>query len=280
MEGLESRGFVERAGCGMEIIRRLGAGIFVVRTADLKLIYVNRRFEEMFGYDPGELNGVDVATLNAPGSNSSPQEIAERIAAALRRDSLWSGEIENIRKDGSRFWSEATITATQLSEQGVAWVGVSQDVTEQKQAQGALQRKTIAIQEMLTAIESEKEKIGRAMVSNVERIIMPIIHELEVGLSQTQQKTVDLLKKSLEEIISPFAKRLEGAFPSLTPTEIRMCNLIRRGLSTKEIARLEHVCPSTVNKHRENIRRKLGITGKRINLATHLEALVNDRGKG
>ena len=61
-------------------------------------------------------------------------------------------------------------------------------------------------------------------------------------------------------------------YHSLTPSEIKICNMIRNGLRTKEIAELRKVSIATVNRHREHIRRKLGITNNDVNLATYLQS--------
>ncbi len=45
-------------------------------------------------------------------------------------------------------------------------------------------------------------------------------------------------------------------------------------LTTKEIARIRHVSPSTVARQREQIRKKLGIAGSDTNLATHLRQFL------
>jgi DNA-binding CsgD family transcriptional regulator len=59
-------------------------------------------------------------------------------------------------------------------------------------------------------------------------------------------------------------------FATLAPAELQLCNMIRNGLPSKEIARIRHVSPVTVSRQRENIRRKLGITNTGINLTTFL----------
>ncbi|WP_413873434.1 helix-turn-helix transcriptional regulator [Desulfobacula sp.] len=49
--------------------------------------------------------------------------------------------------------------------------------------------------------------------------------------------------------------------------------MIKSGLKTKEISKLRHISSSTVNRHRERIRKKLGITNEDINLATYLMSI-------
>jgi DNA-binding CsgD family transcriptional regulator len=101
-----------------------------------------------------------------------------------------------------------------------------------------------------------------------------------VGLSPTSKPPalpVDyllLLKRNLEEIVSPFTNKLSKEFMILTPVEVQICNMIKNGLSTKEIAKLRGISPATVSRHREHIRKKLGITKKEVNLATYLSALM------
>ncbi|MDY7010587.1 MAG: PAS domain S-box protein [Planctomycetota bacterium] len=136
--------------------------------------------------------------------------------------------------------------------------------------QSALYEKNVALREVMAGIQDEKKEFSRRVIGNVEKIIMPMLHTLEHELPQGQRKYLNLLRESIEDITLPFADNLSREFASLTPTEIRICNLIRRGIPTKEIADLHHISPATVNKHREHIRRKLRITNKNINLETYL----------
>ena len=59
----------------------------------------------------------------------------------------------------------------------------------------------------------------------------------------------------------------------LTQREIEICNMIKSGLTSKEIARVLNVSYRTVETHRNNIRNKLEITKKGINLITYLKSL-------
>ena len=108
--------------------------------------------------------------------------------------------------------------------------------------------------------------------TNVDKILMPILHTLDFGLSQTQRKYAEMLRTNLEDIVSPFVRDLSKAYLSLTPTEINICNMIRSGMRTKEIAQIRGVSVATINRHREHIRRKLKITNSEINLMTYLQS--------
>ena len=83
---------------------------------------------------------------------------------------------------------------------------------------------------------------------------------------------MEMLQTNLEEITSPFISQLSLAYHSMTPTEIAICNMIRNGMHTKEIAETRGVAAATINRHRENIRRKLKLTNEDVNLATFLQS--------
>ncbi len=136
----------------------------------------------------------------------------------------------------------------------------------------ALQEANTALRLVLARIEQEKQEIHRDTKMNVEKILMPILHALALQLSPAQKKYVEMLQTNLEQITSPFISQLSLSYHSMTPTEITICNMIRNGMRTKEIAEMRGVSEATVNRHREKIRRKLKITNQDVNLATFLQS--------
>lgn len=135
----------------------------------------------------------------------------------------------------------------------------------------ALQETNVALKTLMARVEEEKKDIHRDIRDNVEKVLMPILHELSMTIPKHQRKYVELLRDNLEEITSPFVGQLSDRFHSLTPTEIQICTMIKGGLRTKEIAELRGVAMATINRHRERIRRKLGIVNCDVNLATFLK---------
>ena len=136
----------------------------------------------------------------------------------------------------------------------------------------ALQESNTAMRVVLARIEQEKQEIHQDIKTNVEKILMPILQALDSQLPPTQKKYTEMLRTNLEEITSPFISNLSSSYHSLTPTEIAICNMIRNGLRTKEVAQIRGVSTATVNRHREHIRRKLKITNSESNLATYLQS--------
>ena len=140
----------------------------------------------------------------------------------------------------------------------------------------ALQESNTALRIVLERIEHEKQEIQRDIKMNVDKILMPILQTLNLQLSPSQTKYVEMLKTNLEEITSPFISQLSRYCYSLTPTEIAICNMIKNGMLTKEIAETRCVSSATINRHREKIRRKLKISNKDVNLATFLQSSMHE----
>ncbi|MFW5798719.1 MAG: response regulator [Planctomycetota bacterium] len=139
----------------------------------------------------------------------------------------------------------------------------------------ALERKNLALEELMQNIQAERNKTGHDIRTNVHRFILPLLNNLKVGMNVRQQAQVEQIERSLEDITSPFVDALTERFARLSPSEIRICELIRRGLGSKEIAEIENLSPETVSTHRKNIRRKLEINGKKVNLVTYLNGVMD-----
>jgi len=138
-----------------------------------------------------------------------------------------------------------------------------------------LQERNITLRSILSTLEDEKREIRSAILANIQKVIMPIVFELELAVSGRQRSYVTLLRQSLQEIASPFLTSITREHAELTPVEIAISAMIRNGMSTKEIAQLRCISPATVRRHRENIRRKLGLQNRRANLVTYLQGSGN-----
>lgn len=139
-----------------------------------------------------------------------------------------------------------------------------------KQERHALHESNIAMRQVMRGIEEEKREVAQSMQTNVDKLALPMLRDLRSELPRSQQRKVDALLETLENVTDPFAGRFEKTFDDLTPTELRICDLIRKGLASKEIASMLHISANTVNRHRENIRKKLGLANTGENLTRFL----------
>ena len=141
----------------------------------------------------------------------------------------------------------------------------------------ALENKNIALKEVLKKVHEEKREIAKRVQANVDKIIMPIFSILEKNANSTDVSVLKLLKKNLEEVTSPFTNAISKEFVSLSPVEIQICNYIKNGFSTKDIAQLRGIAVATVSRHREHIREKLNLKNKNINLVTYLNSFKMEK---
>jgi DNA-binding CsgD family transcriptional regulator/PAS domain-containing protein len=138
-----------------------------------------------------------------------------------------------------------------------------------------LEEANIALKVLLKERENERHAIEEKVVCNINELTRPHLEKLAAGnLNQRQQSLLDTIKSSLDDIASPLSRRFIIESSHLTPSESQVANFIRQGKTTKEIADLMRVATSTVDFHRLNIRRRLGLTNKRVNLQSHLKSLL------
>lgn len=140
----------------------------------------------------------------------------------------------------------------------------------------ALRESNLALRGVLSQLEEEKREIKAVILANIQKVIMPIVYELELEITGRQRSYVTLLRQNLQDIASPFFQEISQSHIELTPTEVAICTMIRNGLSSKEIAQLRRISMATVRRHRENIRNKLGLTNRQVNLVTYLQGSFTD----
>src|SRR5215208_285735 len=113
------------------VVANLGAGVALVRADNGDIVDVNERWERMFRYGPGELLGLPISVVNA-ATDQTPQERAREIFNALKVSGVWKGEVHNVRKDGTLFWTSCSVSRYEHPEHGDVWVSVNTDITERK----------------------------------------------------------------------------------------------------------------------------------------------------
>jgi PAS domain S-box-containing protein len=134
-----------------------------------------------------------------------------------------------------------------------------------------LEEVNTALRVLLKQREADKKELEQNVLSNVKELVGPYLEKLKKNRLGTRQATLaKIIDSNLNHITSPFIRHLTSQFFKFTPTEIRIANLIKEGKTNEEMADLLLLSKNTILFHRHNIRKKLEITNKQVNLRSYL----------
>ncbi len=260
--------------------------VVVCLSIDGKVVEFNPRAEALYDRSREDVFGLEFFKF---GVSAEMREVATGVIGHVIKDKQ-TGTFEDIVADtgGDARTVRWNLNALIDGEDKVVGViAVGQDITELEMVKAelqetlktlsakheALEKKDIALREVLHRIDDDKKLLASEIRKNVDRIIMPIVRKLADKTGSAEENLIQMLRSSLTEMTSPFINRLENRFTSLTPREIEVCNMIKNGLTSKEIAAALASSPETVRSQRKNIRRKLGISKSDRNLASFLSGI-------
>jgi len=191
-------------------------------------------------------------------------------------------EVEDLQKEYCELEKRLHERTIELSktkkELRAAMSGLKKAEKSQKKTRAELELQTCKIKETNTALKvliqqriEAKTELEETVLLNAKELIEPFLEKLNKSRLNSKQKTyVNLIESNLNEIIAPLVREFSKINLKLTPAEIQVTNLVRQGKTTKEIAEFMNLATSTIDTHRNKIRKKLGIKNKKINLRSHL----------
>ena len=236
----------------------------------------NEGVKQIKGYSADEIIGKHISVFY-PEEDIKAGKIEYELQKA-KEVGEYEDEGWRVRKDGSLFWANVVTTALFNNGELLGYTKVTRDFTERKKAEELLQeqkktleQKNIALSEVLGQIEIEKKQIKDNVIANAENLLLPIVQKLR--LKGESRKYVQLLQRNIQDLTSSFGPKLTEKRANLSTREIEVCNMIKNGLVNKEIASLLNISLGTTEKHRNNIRKKLHIVNKDINLSSFLNSL-------
>lgn len=251
----------------------------------LRVIFVSPSIKGIFGIP-------DPMKFKSWFENIHPDDV-NRLTEANKRAFETNRFNEEFRtyneKKGEWRWVQAISTGGVNKKGWNRYVnGILIDITERKVSEEALKSKERELETKANKLEDintalnvllEKRKVDQIeleekIVLNVENLIKPYLDKLRQGSLDDRKKNIlNIIQSNLDEIISPFTRNLSTRHYNLTPKEIQIANFIRQGTTNKEIAEILFLSVKTVEFHRDNIRKKLGIKNKKINLTSHLSSI-------
>jgi DNA-binding CsgD family transcriptional regulator len=175
---------------------------------------------------------------------------------------------ENQFKNALSFLKELS---TIIAEIGLKNLELKESTKELEVEKSNLKEVNIALQVLLDKRHEDKKEMEENVLTNVKEMMIPYFEKIRKTKLNVHQKTIlSILESYLNEIVSPFVRKMSKKYLDLTPTEIEVIYLIRFGSESKEIADIMGLSPQTIYNYRKNIRKKLGIENKKTDLRSHL----------
>jgi DNA-binding NarL/FixJ family response regulator len=156
--------------------------------------------------------------------------------------------------------SELKRTAAMLEQSGQA--------LESQRA--TLNEKDAALKQVFDHLEQEKAAYKKHICADIEMELKPLLKSIRQECPPHERGRIDSLSRRLGTLLNQDVDLFTRRFAELTPREREICLLIKDGMSSKEMSQRLNLSLLTIHKHRENIRRKLKVSNKDINLSTYL----------
>ena len=293
-----------------EVIEQCSEGIALADPQGV-VKFANKAFAAMHGYAQEEITGLHVSLLHTKEQLPMVHEACQRtIKDGLFSGEIWHKRTDG--SVFPALVQNAVLLDHEGDVAGI--VGTLRDITEVKRAEEALRashealavysadleakvedrtrdlensreelaryseslvKTNDALKIIIEGIETQKKDFEEKIKQSLNLTVTPILEQLKL---QDTSETIAFLIKSLEfnmaNLFSSFSLDLTKDAHVLTPREARICEMIRAGLSSKQIAKVMNISPQTVLVHRKNIRKKLGMDRSRRNLASFLKTRI------
>lgn len=216
-----------------------------------------------------------------------PRRVARVIKNAIHQASKTgrhSGYVYSLKTPVGLKWFELSIGTTIASKKkNTTNVAIARDITDRMKIQDKLKQtnnelqaereslneKNIALKQILEHLDNEKQQYKRQICKEIEESVIPTLAHLKQTVSGTSVKELEALESSLREMAIDNVRSFRDRYAILTMRELEICKMVAKGYSSKQIAEGLNLSLATVHKHREHIRKKAGITNKKINLGLY-----------
>ncbi len=257
---------------------------FVIADAEDRFSYVNDRMCEILKRSAGELTGRPVIDF----VHEDDKGLYSHHAVRRKSGDRVSYELHWKAAGAPGLWAEdrlpTIVSPMPMYDEAGGFVGsfaVVTDITEQKRVQRKLEEREQelaaqnqsmenlvgALKTLLKRRERDKDEVQQSVVRVVRELIEPYVGKLsDTALSPHQQVLLDIIEGNIRELVTTCSGEDRLPIERLTTAEAKVANLVKIGRTTKEIAKVLNVSIRTVETHRYNIRKKIGVGGGGVRL--------------
>ncbi|MCW8929165.1 MAG: response regulator [Gammaproteobacteria bacterium] len=196
--------------------------------------YVNPRFTEITGYSSHDVIGKNPSIMKSPNTDDN---VYQELWGALSKGLLWTGELCNLRFDGTEFWVSASISPMYSdNEHGgqreiLNYIAVEEDITEKKLiernlilAKNSAEEANLAKSEFLASMSHELRTPLNAILGFSQ------LSEYDANLNKTQKENSMQIYKAGKHLLNLIDDVLD-----LTRIEIGKVNLNHQSIRVQDL---------------------------------------------
>lgn len=256
------------------LFHAVGKGIILL-DVDGEVVKANQQASEMYGIPLEVLVGSKFDVLTDMKGAACLRSARHKLLEGQR----FNAETISIYADGTEFPCDATMTRMDLDGTPF-WPVILRDITELKIMQSRIIEEKEQVEEMnvtlrnvLKSIEDDRNKSEATLKERILNSLLPGLEKVRNEENPgAREGYLLLLGEQLVSLSVGCSTELDGDLLKLSKSELKICQFIKAGLSGKEICVTLNLSFETIQTHRKNIRRKLGLRGKNNSLHQYLAA--------
>lgn len=177
-----------------------------------RMIYVNPAFEKVTGYSREELIGKNP---NIISSGKYSKEFWQRVWLKINEGSVWTGEIENRRKNGQPLYTQVLISPiVDGDDKVVGFLGAHRDITKQKELEKQLMHSQ-KMESIGTLAAGLAHEVGNPLtsISSIVQVLLRTVDDPfardKLGLVQSQVHRITKIIRDLVDFSRPSNYQLQ-----------------------------------------------------------------------
>jgi PAS domain S-box-containing protein len=269
------------------LFEHAGFSILVLDAKTGEIVAFNNKVYENLGYTKDEFKNISIREISIDGQVGG----LEKNFADVKEKGGVSFRAVHRKKNGQLSYELVSSVKVYIDDKMFyldIWSNIDDLVVMEKKLEELVEERTKELQDktenlkelnsalnvLLTKRETDKAQLQETVLTNIKELISPYVLLLKQGvLNERQRNHVEIIEANLNNIVSPFLKKLSDKLVTLSPAEIKVANLIMEGKTSKEIASQLLLSRRTIDTHRNRIRKKIGLNNTNISLQAYLLSL-------
>lgn len=241
-----------------------------------RVLEVNRAARQFFGKDPTdtpvlELLGMEGQSLEALYAVYTPEAPLEISPDSSRHFHCGFIPLNQVSLSSDGYLVILKDVTVHVKQSEILEAIVTQRTSELLKKKDQLQEMNVTLRTVMKSVDKERLDFQKSVGDTIQKALLPALAPVRKESSKSVRNAyLDIVEDQLVKLARGGGREDRALLLKMTPSEMKICRFIQAGASTKEIADTLNLSMETVQTHRRNIRRKLNLQNRRVNLATFL----------